>query len=95
MYKDGMPDTMLSAFQACVLYADTNTTTEPLVYRTLERNVDELLNQPPVYKVKDQLMRLQALLLYQCLIQHMDPIEAVCVKGQNHVHNPLPTSAPA
>lgn len=67
LYKDGMPDNMLDVFGDCVLYANKTVQNEALVYRTIERNMEMLMNPQFVTSVEEHLARLQALLLYQSM----------------------------
>lgn len=58
---------MLAAFTDCVLYANKTPANEALVFRNMERNVDNLLQLEFVDSVEEHLARVQALLLYQSM----------------------------
>lgn len=70
MYEDNMPKAILDAFTASALYATKNSANEAAVFKVLDANASNLLQQynPAESRpTRDLLIMIQALLLYQII----------------------------
>lgn len=67
VYKDEMPRSMQDAHACCALYLAKNRVNAPIIFRSIESRVSDLLCFPAPNAPKECLAHTQALLLYQII----------------------------
>ncbi|TVY61865.1 Transcription factor gsfR2 [Fusarium oxysporum f. sp. cubense] len=67
LYKDAMPRSMQDAHSSCALYMAKNRINSPIIFRSIESRVNDLLSAPPPITPLDCLAHTQALILYQII----------------------------
>ncbi|CAM1501812.1 Fc.00g037960.m01.CDS01 [Cosmosporella sp. VM-42] len=67
LYKDEMPRSMQDAHAACALYLAKNRVNAPVIFRSIESRVQDLLAAPDPVAPRDCLAHTQALLLYSII----------------------------
>ncbi len=67
LYRDSMPRSMQDAYASCALYLAKNQLNSPIILRSIEAKVDDLLTSPEPTTAFETLARTQALLLYHII----------------------------
>ncbi|KAI1069748.1 hypothetical protein LB507_008324 [Fusarium sp. FIESC RH6] len=67
LYKDGMPRSMQDAHSSCALYMAKNHVNSPIIFRSMESRVNDLLAAPAPVTPLECLAHTQALILYQII----------------------------
>ncbi|KAK7425851.1 hypothetical protein QQZ08_007701 [Neonectria magnoliae] len=67
LYKDGMPRSMQNAHACCALYLAKNRVNAPIIFRSIESYVNDLLCSPAPDTPRDCVAHTQSLLLYEII----------------------------
>ncbi|KAM0243448.1 hypothetical protein ACHAPO_000296 [Fusarium lateritium] len=67
LYKDGMPRSIQDAHSSCALYMAKNRVNSPIIFRSIESCVNDLLAAPAPITPLECLAHTQALILYQII----------------------------
>ncbi|GKT99825.1 hypothetical protein FLAG1_09837 [Fusarium langsethiae] len=67
LYRDGMPRSLQDAHSSCALYMAKNRVNSPIIFRSIESRVNDLLAAPAPTTPLECLAHTQALILYQII----------------------------